>query len=90
MPENLKAKIEKRYVQVGDGLMMEVEQHPGSEEPKCYPDSIVNMGEGVIGLMDIHSEYYEPTPAKKAELRHKLKGARSWCYLRLLKERERV
>lgn len=76
-----KEPIQKRIVQIGDGLFAEIEQHPNTDIPKLYPETITHMGDGILCLSDLHSEHYEPTPENRQRLLRQTKNSKMWCYL---------
>ncbi len=82
MSEN--KKIQKRIVQIGDGLFAEIEQHPNTDDPQLWPETVTKMGDGILMLSDLHSEHYVPTPENRQKLLTRTRNAKAWCYMRQL------
>ncbi|MBR6411542.1 MAG: hypothetical protein IKS41_00060 [Alphaproteobacteria bacterium] len=82
-------KIIKRNVQLKDGTIAEIEEHPKTEMPAHYPEKTDLLDDGTLVLSGCHSKYYIPTPTSQAILAKKIQAAKSWGYLTKICGRER-
>jgi len=82
-------KIIKRKVQLKDGTIAEIEEHPKTEMPAHYPEKTDLLADGTLVLSKCHSKYYIPTSASQDLLAQKIQAAKSWGYLTQVYGRER-
>ena len=82
-------KIIKREVQLKDGTIAEIEEHPKTEMPACYPEKTDLLDDKTLVLSECHSKHYTPTPESQEILAKKIQAAKSWAYLTHVYGRER-
>ena len=70
----------KQY-SLSSGKKIKVSRHTNTEIPHFYPQKIVHLGNGTVGLIDPHSEYFVPTPKHQQKLEKITKRSRQWYYI---------
>jgi len=61
--------------------VVQVSQHRKTEIPRFYPEKIIRLKNGTVGLVSPHSEYYVPTPENQQRLEKITKRSSRWFYV---------
>ena len=66
------------------GAQVELEKHAKAETPRFYPEKIIHLKNGTVGLINPHSKYYTPTPKNQQKLERITKHSTQWFYINYL------
>ena len=66
---------------LSSGQKIQVTQHSRTEVPHLYPEKIIRLRNGTVGLISPHSEYYTPTPENQQKLEKITKRSLRWFYV---------
>ena len=69
---------------LSSGNVIQVSQHKKTEIPCFYPEKIVRLKNGTVGLVNPHSMYYMPTQKNQQKLEKITKHAPQWFYINYL------
>ena len=70
-----------KKIWVSNGVFAYMEIHAKKDVPEYYPDKTEMIGDRMLALSQLHSQYYQPTPEAQEKLMAKIQAAKSWCYL---------
>ena len=73
----------KQY-SLSSGNVIQVTRHEKTEIPRFYPEKIIRLKNGTVGLVNPHSKYYEPTPENQRKLEKITQKAPCWYYINYL------
>ena len=69
---------------LSSGNVIQVSQHKKTEIPSFYPEKIIRLKNGTVGLVNPHSMHYVPTPENHQKLEKITKHASQWFYINYL------
>lgn len=76
--------METKQFALSSGNRIQVSQHDKTEVPCFYPEKIIRLKNGTVGLINPHSEYYVPAPENQRKLEKITKKAPRWFYINYL------
>ena len=74
----------KRYLSLSSGNKIQFEEHSNTEKPYFYPEKIICLKNGTVGLIRPHSKYYMSTPENQKRLEKITKQSTHWFYVNYL------
>ena len=69
---------------LSSGNVVQISQHRKTEIPRFYPEKIIRLKNGTVGLVNPHSEHYVPTQKNQQQLEKITKKAPYWYYINYL------
>ena len=74
----------QKQFSLSSGNVIQVSQHRKTEIPRFYPEKIIRLKNGTVGLVNPHSEYYVPTLENQQKLEKITKRSSRWFYVNYL------
>ena len=71
----------QKQLTLSSGKTVRLEEHSNLERPHFYPEKIVRLKNGTVGLFHPHSKYYTPTPENQQKLEKITKNSTRWFYV---------
>lgn len=72
---------DKKNLSLSSGKRVQFEEHSNFETPRFYPEKIIRLKNGTVGLVNPHSEYYTATPQNQQKLEKVTKRSTHWFYV---------
>ena len=70
-----------KQLTLSSGKEIRFEKHSNFEKPRFYPEKIVRLKNGTVGLVHPHSKHYVPTPENQQKLEKITKHSVRWFYI---------
>ena len=73
-----------KQLTLSSGNVVQISHYKKTETPYFYPEKIIRLKNGTVGLIAPHSEYYVPTPKNQRKLEKITKRSSHWFYINYL------
>ena len=70
-----------KQLTLSTGKTVQVTRHNRTETPRLYPEKIVRLRNGTVGLVNPHSAYFVPTAENQKKLEKITKQSTHWFYI---------
>ena len=70
-----------KQISLSSGRVIRISQHGKTQLPHFYPEKIIRLKNGTVGLIGPHSKYFVPTLENQRKLEKMVKQAPQWYYI---------